>query len=409
MIDDQRLGLGQRDARIFGLEPRRLLIGVGGFVALVEHAVGAGELHPALEILGIGLQLDREPVDHAADHLLAFLGRHLRRPSPVLGAGSGGRGEGGRRHAGAARRVGDARAQPVAQLRVRNVRGELLPAVDGGLRVAGLRLGERQIIARRGVLRVARQRRGEGLLRARRDDALGGEDEHLAIGRGDVGAALGEHQGLLIGIGALLPLAERRRAARQQQPLLGVIGMRREILLERSQDAGDVSLPTLGGGQGALRPASGVGLVRRARRAQREINSHRRGGQQQRQSDGEHRTARAARRRGLRRRVGGEEPALDLESCRRGLVGIDEAAPPVALQLLELVQIDGAVERRALRRGARALHQRQHHRRDDDEGNSGDRQREQHQASSLSSCVSRWRSASVSGAGSAVVARRRRR
>src|SRR6185312_17371418 len=145
-------------------------------------------------------------------------------------------------------------AQAIAQLGIGDVDGELLPAIDGGLGIAGLRLGKRQVVARRHVLGGARQRRGERLLGARRDDAVGGEDQHLAIGRGDIGSVLGERQRLLIGIGAFLPLAQRRRAARQQQPFLGIVGMRLELLLERRQRAGDIAVLALAGGEGALGP-----------------------------------------------------------------------------------------------------------------------------------------------------------
>src|SRR6185437_13492260 len=90
---------------------------------------------------------------------------------------------------------------------------------------------------------------------------------------------------------AFLPLAQRRRAARQQQPFLGIVGMRLELLLERRHRAGDIAVLALAGGEGALGPTRRIGLVRHGGRAQREIDPGGGGGQQQREPGRERRGA----------------------------------------------------------------------------------------------------------------------
>ena len=96
-------------------------------------------------------------------------------------------------------------------------------------------------------------------------------------------------------------------------------------------------------------------------------------------ASGTGRASRAAARIGA---VGGQQAALDLEPRGLGLGVADQAAREVALQLLELVAIDGAVEleprqaRRTHRSQQRPDHDDERHRRDQRQ-----RQRQQHQAS----------------------------
>ncbi len=155
--------------------------------------------------------------------------------------------------------------------------------------------------------------------------------------------------------------------------------------------------------------ARGVGLVGNARRADAEIDQRRRRRQHQRERHGENGAAGVAARHRRFGRIGGEQPALDLQPRARGFAGLDQPAGRIAFELAQLVAIDGAVEFRAFGRRARALHQRQHHRRHHHEAHERQRDRQQHHDPSSSSRARRWRSSALSGGGGAASGRRRRR
>ena len=165
------------------------------------------------------------------------------------------------------------------------------------------------------------------------------------------------------------------------------------------------------GGLAARRTALGhaqrEGRIRHARGAEMQIETRSPPRHQQHQRHSQHRAA--ARGDGsLRRRAGGGQQApLDLQTRRLRLGLTDQAAGDVALQLLQLVAIDGGVVAGAVRQGTPGPQHWQHEHQPDRQRHAGKNRNDgDHASGSLSNCATRARSASVSGGGAA--GRRRR-
>ena len=168
-----------------------------------------------------------------------------------------------------------------------------------------------------------RQRLGEAGLRAR---VVGGERRGLAVG-GDGGRRVVEG-GLRAG---------------QHQPALEVVG----LVLQPGLEPGHHLLDLRRGALRQLLLAGGQRLVRQVGGAEVEVE----GGAQRRDEDGRGQEDEAPLRRGAGRRgLGGarraQQAAFDLEPGGGRLLGPDQAAREVAVDLGQLVAVDGELVRR---------------------------------------------------------------
>lgn len=263
----------------------------------------------------------------------------------------------------------------------RQVACERLPNLDGARRVAGLSLAEAEIELRHHLGGVLGGRLLEGGARRGRDDALGVHHEHLAVGREHVGTAAGERDHAMVGVRALLPLAELRQRARQQQPFLGVLRVLFENCLEPNRGGGEVGVAgrILGDRGLGLGGARRERLIRHARRTEREIDQGRPRGYAEGQNDDREGADDRGRHGGVHPVIGGEQSALDLEPRGRCLLRADEAARDITLELLELGAVDGAIVGGARRPRPGRADQRHNDARHHGQRRGDQRDREQHQ------------------------------
>ena len=168
---------------------------VNRLVGVAQHAIGAAELQPAIKVARCLLQVGGKLRHHALDHLRALRVRHLGGARHLVlgrtGLRSGRLGlrcqrrafrQGGRLDTAVLGGIGNATRDGLAHRRVLGKIGrKSQPAIDRPLVLAGLRVGDRQVVAGRLILRIGGQHRGERLVRRGRHDAAGRQHLHLAI------------------------------------------------------------------------------------------------------------------------------------------------------------------------------------------------------------------------------------
>ncbi len=254
---------------------------------------------------------------------------------------------------------------------------------------------------------VTRQDVLEAGHRLGRHRAAGGKDLELAEHRRHVGIALGQHSGVLERDDRVVVAPEHVVGAPQHEPAVDVVGLRLEALGEPGDHLLDIGHAALGHGRrgrqsGAL--ARGDRLVFDARRAEPQIEAA--GNQRQRDDDGEGGDqacgvgrARFACVLGGRR---GEQAALDLEPRAVALLGADDAALEVDVELAQLVAVDLDVIAGARRNRAVAAQQRHGDERQGRHRHGAQGDEQQHRQPSSISASRRRRTSAVSGAATAV-------
>ena len=291
--------------------------------------------------------------------------------------------------------------------------------------MTGLGFPEGQIESRAGILGIDRQRGLEGGLGGRRHLALGRGGQGLALERGKDGGdrlmgGLEQGNGFAIGRRGLGIAAELAFGSRQQGPALRILRMS----LHRGFELGRRRRHLLIACRCRRGRAIGEGKGGKIGRADIEVDRHGRRRQQQEEQAGAEpgprgAAASAAFRGDSRWARGGQQPALDLEPRRGGLGLRQQAARHLALELGQLVAIDGEIGMIHAHRRAPA-EQRQGQQRDHAQAEQGGQNPEQDHpwpgsrppagasAFSAISSARRLRSASFSGSGARSCRRRSR-
>ena len=149
-VGKQRLGLGQRDRLVAGAKIAGVLIGIGRLAVVAHRRIGAAEHHPAVGVLGIGLEPGGQAVDRALGRFMPRRSRNAAGKRPIGQARQAGQEierEGARRRA-----QGEHRGQaPARRARLGRVAGKAgcqdaaLDLESGGGSVAGLDQAARRV------------------------------------------------------------------------------------------------------------------------------------------------------------------------------------------------------------------------------------------------------------------------
>ena len=273
---EQRLGVVELGGRVLRPAARDLPGRLGRLLELAEHAVGAREHPPALDVVRLILEAGGKALDHAPDHLGPLLRGHVLGRLHLLGSGPAGSGRAGRRRLGhhpgrlEAKVLGQC-CDPLAHDRQiggigRGVPDQPGPEIQGLLAFAALDQGQTLKKRARGLAGSSSRARASAWRAASLTSAARGLDLGFGKSRLQLGAALVERQRAPVGVARPRRLADQLIGARQPVPALEVVRRPCDPLLELLTSFSTEGRP---GSSLALRARSAKGRAGRSGRPRR--------------------------------------------------------------------------------------------------------------------------------------------